>query len=291
MKRSPSQKQSLNTEKHNEAAKAVGAIIAFYRRVHGITQKKLTTGANGMISASSLAMIEGGHRLPTEKALRFLADRLELSQFQTDQLTFIAQDLTRTDEQRLQTIAPSDVTRGVALFLRPPGDDSTLLEGADVREVWIVTKSPLTTDSPYYEMMRKRVNAGRPKFIYFLDSDAGKSDFQKLLTKLKNDPQVEPSAKLHLADRLKCMVIPSTLTIFGFVLFNPGVPGRMFGRSVVMDPTGLPIGVIPMDATKVTAAFAHLSRINSHLSSPELRHRVGKREEVQGIGFCEFVAP
>ena len=57
-----------------------------------------------------------------------------------------------------------------------------------------------------------------------------------------------------------------------------------------MDSTGLSIGVIPMDAAKVTAAFAHLNRIHNAFSSSELKSRVGAAsQEVEGIGLCELV--
>lgn len=247
-------------------------------------------GGTGILSASSLAMIEGGARLPTERALRFLGNQLDLSPFQFDQLWLLAHDLERTDEQRLQTVMPSDVLRGATLFLRPAGDDSALLESAGVEEVWIVTKSPLTAKAPYYEMLRNRLRKGRLRSTYFLDSNAGKAQFLELFHAFLKDPQLDSATKNRLSDRLRCIIVPTTLTIFGFVLFNPNVPNRMFGRSVVMDQNGLTIGVIPMDTPKVAAAFAHLGKIVDKIATPG-KQNSGTSEMVQGIGFCELVVP
>lgn len=282
----------LQDPKELSAARAVGAFVAFYRRAKGLTQQQLQAGGEGILTASALAMIEGGDRLPTEKALRFLCERLELSTFQTEQLRDLAHDPDRTDEQRLQTIMPSDVIRGVALFMRPAGDDSKLLESAGVEEAWIVTRSPLTINPPYYEMMRDRVAKGRIRFTYFLDSEAGKGQFTELFHKLMKDPIVNASAKKDMSDRLRCIVVPSTLTIFGFVLFNPSVPGRMFGRSIVMDDYGLTIGVVQMDKPRVSAAFQHLKRIVDQLVANARRHgSESPIEHVNGIGACELLRP
>jgi transcriptional regulator with XRE-family HTH domain len=274
------------------AARSVGAVVSLYRRAQGLTQQQLQDGGEGVLSSSSLAMIEGGDRLPTEKALRFLCDRLSLSAFQTEQLRNLAHDPERTDEQRLQTIMPSDVIRGIALFIRPAGDDSALLESAGVEEVWIVTKNPLTVKTPYYEMMRDRVTRGKLRFTYFIDSEAGRTQFVELFQKMARDPELDSLSKSNLGSRLRCIVVPTTLTIFGFVLFNPNMPGRMFGRSIVMDDYGLTIGVIPMDKPKVTAAFQHLSRIVDQLGSNEKRGKAGAHiESVNGIGTCELLKP
>jgi transcriptional regulator with XRE-family HTH domain len=288
-----SKRQEINQDpKEVSAARAVGAVVSFYRRARGKTQQQLQTGGEGVLTASALAMIEGGDRLPTEKALRFLCERLDLSAFQTEQLRNLAHDPDRTDEQRLQTIMPSDVIRGVALFMRPAGDDSALLESADVEEVWIVTKSPLTVKTPYYEMMRDRVTKGKLRFTYFLDSEDGKAQFVQLFQKMAKDPELDSSSRSSLPSRLRCIVVPTTLTIFGFVLFNPNVPGRMFGRSIVMDDYGLTIGVIPMDTPKVTASFQHLSKIVDQLVSNQKPDHSGPRiEHVNGIGTCELLRP
>jgi transcriptional regulator with XRE-family HTH domain len=277
-------------DREREAARAVGAVISFYRRARGKTQKKLIERGKGIVSASSLAMIEGGSRLPTEKALRFLCEQLNLSAFQVEQLDYLAHDLDRTDEQRLQSIMPMDVVQGRALFLRPPGDDSMLLEGAGVGEVWIITKSPLTTKRPYYEMMRDRLKSGRLRSTYFIDSDTGKAQFVELYRALLGDAHLDTPTKKVLSDRLRCIIVPSTLTIFGFVLFNPNVPNRMFGRSVVMDQYGLTIGVIPMDPPKVAAAFRELNKIVETVGTIGKNNSAG-RKTVQGIGECELVLP
>ena len=68
------------------------------------------------------------------------------------------------------------------MFMRPTGDDSALLESAGVEEVWIVTKTPLTTKAPFYEMMRDRVTKGRLRFTYFLDSEARKGTIHRLVS-------------------------------------------------------------------------------------------------------------
>ena len=274
--------------KEKDAARSVGAVVSFYRRARGKTQKKLIEHGKGILSASSLAMIEGGSRLPTEKALRYLCEQLELSAFQVEQLEHLVHDLERTDEQRMQSIMPSDVLQGRALFLRPPGDDSTLLESAGVTEVWIITKSPLTTKKPYYEMLRARLKKVRS--TYFVDSDTGKAQFIELYRTLSKDPELDSQTKNVLSDRLRCIIVPSTLTIFGFVLFNPNVPNRMFGRSVVMDQNGLSIGVIPMDPPKVAAALREFNKIVEKLGTSR-KGATGAREMVQGIGECELVSP
>jgi transcriptional regulator with XRE-family HTH domain len=277
-------------KERDPAARSVGAVISFYRRAKGKTQKKLIEDAQGIISATSLAMIEGGTRLPTEKALRFLCDQLQLSAFQIEQLEDLLHDSERTDEQRLKSIMPSDVLQGRALFLRPPGDDSTLLESAGVEEIWIITKSPLTVKKKYYEMLRERLKSGKLRSTYFVDSDAGKSQFVELYQMLLKDPNLDSDAKNVLSDRLRCIIVPSTLTIFGFVLFNPNIPNRMFGRSVVMDQNGLTVGVIPMDTPKVAAAFREFNKIVERVGTLRIRGS-GAREIIQGIGECELVLP
>jgi hypothetical protein len=255
-----------------------------------MTQQKLQEGGEGVVSASALAMIEGGDRLPTEKALRFLCERLELSPFQTEQLRHLAHDPERTDAERLKSIMPSDVLRGVALFIRPAGDDSALLEAAGVEEVWVVTKTPLTIKAGYYEQMRDRLVKQKIRFTYFIDSEKGKSQFLELYRKLQEDPSLDSPAKKRLSARLRCIVVPSTLTIFGFVLFNPNVVGRMFGRIVVMDDYDLTIGVIPMDRPKVTASFEHLHKIVEKLEELEGGKRgAGPTTYIEGIGNCELV--
>ena len=180
---------------------------------------------------------------------------------------------------------PSDVIRGSALFLRPPGDDSTLLNTAGVDEVWIVTRSPLTAKAPYYEMLRNRLKNGKLKSTYFLDSNEGKTEFVELFHALLNDRHLDLATKKVLAERLRCIIVPKTLTIFGFVLFNPNVSNRTFGRSVVMDPIGQTIGVIPMDTPKVAAAFSILSEIVGKVTT------TGGAAIVHGVGPCELVAP
>lgn len=284
--------ENLRDPREVSAARAVGAFVSFYRRAMGKTQQELQTGGEGVLTASALAMIEGGDRLPTEKALRFLCDRLELSAFQAEQLRFLAHDPDRTDEERLKTIMPSDVIHGTALFIRPPGDDSKLLESAGVQEVWIVTKSPLTIKTPFYEMMRDRVTIGNLRFTYFLDSETGKDQFVELYQKIIKDSEVSSLSRKGLGERLRCIMVPSTLTIFGFILFNPNFPGRMFGRSVLMDDYGLTVGVIPMDKPKVTAAFQLLSKIVDQLVSAEkLVPSNVHPEQVNGIGTCQLIRP
>jgi len=269
------------------AARSVGAVVSLYRRARGMTQQELQEGGEGVVSASALAMIEGGDRLPTEKALRFLCERLRLSPFQTEQLRQLAHDPERTDEERLQSIMPSDVLRGVALFIRPTGDDSALLKSAEVEEVWVVTKKPLTVKAGHYEQLRDRLVKQNIRFTYFIDPGGGKGQFLELYGKLQGDPALDSAAKKRLSSRLRCVVVPSTLTIFGFVLFNPNIVGRMFGRSVVMDDYGLTIGVIPMDRPKVTASFELLHTIVEKLE--ELGSGKTGAIYIEGIGNCELV--
>ncbi len=285
-----SSKKLAADRRRRDDAKAVGAIIAFYRRTRAVTQMKLTEKAGKSLSASSLAMIEGGYRLPSDKALKLLADRLHLSPYQMNQLQSLTRDANRTDEEKLQTITPSDVLHGIPLFLRPPGDDSLLLEGANVEAVWIVTKMPLTASGSYYEMLRRRLTVGKTSFTYFLDSDTGTDQFEAIYRKLLGDPEFHKTARERLHDRLNCILVPPTLTVFGYVLFNPGVAGRMFGRSVVMDENGITIGVIPMDPIKVGAAYSLLGRINNQLCQLSSRSKSSLPQDVPGIGNCELVA-
>jgi hypothetical protein len=161
-------------------------------------------------------MIEGGDRLPTEKALRFLCERLELSPFQTEQLRQLAHDPERTDAERLQSIMPSDVLRGVALFIRPAGDDSALLESAGVEEVWVVTKKPLTIKAGYYELMRDRLVKEKIRFTYFIDSEAAKSEVLELYGKLLGDPALDSSAKKRLSARAEMYRCPNHSHNFRF---------------------------------------------------------------------------
>jgi hypothetical protein len=149
---------------------------------------------------------------------------------------------------------------------------------------------PLTIKAGYYELMRDRLVKEKIRFTYFIDSEAAKSEFLELYGKLLGDPALDSSAKKRLSARLRCIVVPTTLTIFGFVLFNPNVVGRMFGRSVVMDDYGLTIGVIPMDRPKVTASFEHLHKIVEKLE--ELgggKSGAGRTAHIEGIGHCEMV--
>jgi hypothetical protein len=190
-----------------------------------------------------------------------LADRLHLSPYQMNQLQSLTRDANRTDEEKLQTITPSDVLRGIPLFLRPPGDDSL-----------------------------RRLTVGKTSFTHFLDSDTGKDQFEAIYRKLLGDPEFHKTARERLHDRLNCILVPPTLTVFGYVLFNPGLAGRMFGRNVVMDENGITIGVIPMDPIKVGSAYNLLGRINNQLCHPRSRSTSSLSQDVPGIGNCELVA-
>jgi transcriptional regulator with XRE-family HTH domain len=269
-----------------DAAKAVGALLAFYRRLKGLTQEQLADSSD-TLKQSSLGMIESGYRRPTDRALEDLLELLELHPFQREQLSSL-NDLAAKTETRLRTIAASDVLRGMLIFLRAPGEDSKLLEDANIREVWIVTRVPLTLSGSYYEMLRTRMNRGKISFTYFLNSETGKSNFRELWNKLSSDPQLKSEARKRLSRHLRCILVPPALTIFSFVLFEPTESGKMFGRSVVMDQSGLAIGVMPMDNYKVTLARELLSRVLNRLCPEESERPLTTPQEIPGVGTCQL---
>lgn len=272
----------------DNAAKAVGAIVAFYRRVRGLTQKKLAKESKGALSASSLAMIEGGYRLPPERTIRYLGERFGFTPFQFDQIHSLAQYPDRTTEQRIRSLIPSDVIEGIPLFVRPPGHDSALLEMANIHEVWIVTRSPLVLTVPFYQMLKRRIMKKEMSFTYFLDFEMGRAQFESVWSKLADDPEVSPKARETLNAKLKCILVPSTLTIFSFGIYDPGVPEKMFGRSVLQDQSGIAIGIIPMDSYKVGSAYTLLSRIHARLFQGASQP-ASMKVDIAGIGICESV--
>jgi hypothetical protein len=137
-------------------------------------------------------------------------------------------------------------------------------------------------------MLKRRIMKKGMSFTYFLDLEKGRAQFESVWSKLADDPEVLPTVRATLHTKLKCILVPPTLTIFSFAIYDPGLPEKMFGRSVLMDQNGIAIGMIPMDSYKVSAAYSLLSRIKARLFEGTARPAPIK-VDISGIGICESV--
>lgn len=242
-------KGQIRKEGGREAAAAVGALLGFYRRIDGRSQKELSTDAS--LHPSEIAMYESAQRLPSSEALEKISSALKLDPFQSRQLQLVAMHAGRTVLAGHEWTTPDDVLHGVPMFMRRLEKESDFQRAADISNMWVVASKPLAATGKMYEALHKRLLRDETEFVYFIGGGAAEESFQVLWSRLCSD---SPRLKAVIPKRLQCVLAPASLCLYHFAICNPGQQSRMFGRAV-MHQNGLPVGFYAMDPAQVLRAY------------------------------------
>lgn len=244
--------------------RAVGALLAFYRRVRRKDRTDLIHAAG--ISNSLLSRIEGGERLPTREVLVSFCKELQLAPFEGFQLRAMAGYESKNSEAPESGPLASDALRGIPLFLRTPEDERRLTVMPHVPEVWIVSRRPLILVSEYFEMMRSILldeDTGRTKYVWFLDKQTGAEDAEHVRERLNSD-EVLKEQGVDWSKWIEFVLCPSTLSIASprLGIYNPREKGtlRRYGRAIYMSE-GRPVGLYQLDDSFVTNLASFLMRM------------------------------
>jgi len=262
----PRELKSENEAASNaESRLAVGALVGFYRRTRqpNWTQKELADAAG--LKASALGMFESGQRLPSPEVAERIGQALGLDAFERQQLQFICSYGPRGPIIGEQWFLPDDVLNGTPIFLRDPRREAQVQREAEISEMWIVTSKPMARDGAMYEMLKARILDEKTRFVYFLDVLQGETRFKDLWKRLTGDV---PDRMDRIADKLKCVLVPSSLTLYHYGICNPGQLAKMFGRLIVY-ASGVPVGFLSMDTQQVLRAFEMLEPIYQKLEKQD----------------------
>jgi transcriptional regulator with XRE-family HTH domain len=253
-KSKPTDSDELKILRQN-ASKALGVLIAFYRHIDGRSQNQLSADAS--LNPSEVASFEAGRRLPLPQALKRICEKLKLDAFQERQLQIIASFPNRASAVGHEWVVPDDVLEGVPIFLRKPELEHESQVKADISEMWIVTHKPMAQDGAMYDLLRKRLVNERTKFVYFISSHTGEDSFKSLWDRLIADV---PSLESKLTLKLQCILSPPSLGLYHCAICDPGQLSRMFGRAILYQNAS-PVGFYAMDSTQVARAFELLDPV------------------------------
>jgi transcriptional regulator with XRE-family HTH domain len=236
-----------------EKERAVGALLAFYRRVRGKSREDLFRKVS--ISNALLSRIESGERLPTHEVLDRLCEQLELTPFESFQLRAIAGYERKYNESPESAPLACDVLRGGPLFLRTAEDEREFFLKSDFPQVWIVSPSPLVLDPKFFDMLKAMLldkqKRSKYKYVWFLDKKTGADDAAILHERLNSDQQLRKKGIVwSQLIEIEFVLCPSSLCIASprLAIYNPREEGntQMFGRAFYVSG-GRPVGLYALD--------------------------------------------
>jgi transcriptional regulator with XRE-family HTH domain len=239
-----------------EARRAVGALLGFYRRIRSLSQEDLAKETNkalsGSVSATTVAMAESGYRLPSLDAVAAMANALQLDRFQKRQLEALVEYPKRATKPDDEWFLPNDVLAGIPMFLRTLTKESQFQLEAAISEMWIVTERPLAFDGEMRQLLKKRLIQDKTAFVYFIDFSIGEAPFRALWDGLCKE---SPRQRKAITERLRCVLTPPAFCLQHFAICNPGSKTEdMFGRAILYSG-GAAVGFMPMDRAYVTRAY------------------------------------
>lgn len=258
----PVPSQAAEGTRVEDRQRAVGAILAFYRRVRQKDRKALMDAAH--ISNPLLSRIEGGQRLPTREVLISLCKELGLTLFERSQLLATA----GYEESKYSEVPESgplfgDVLRGVPLFLRSPEDERKLALKSAVRDVWIVSPRPLILDTEFFKMQKTILldDKEETKYVWFVDKQTGAGDASLIHERLDTDADLKEK-EVDWFERIEFVLCPPALCIASprMGIYNPRDEEKRFGRAIYVSE-GRPVGLYSLDAEFVRRLAKFLMRM------------------------------
>lgn len=261
---------------------AIGALLGFYRRIKRVSQVAVATAAG--LKPSSLGMFEAGQRLPGPVAIDRIATALDLDGFQRQQLRLVGTySSDRGPAIGEPWIVPDDILHGTPVFLRDVHREVEAQRKASISEMWIVTHRPLALGGELYELLKRRLLVEKTSYVYFIDSAAGETPFKDLWSRLVSEV---PQLRETLPEKLKCVLVPATVTVSHYGICNPGKL-EMFGRHIIY-ASGAPVGFLSMDSQQVARAYQLLQPIYDRLQiQDEVPTEYGKFRQIRSDQLIE----
>jgi transcriptional regulator with XRE-family HTH domain len=255
-----------------ESHLALGALLAFYRRVRWPSKTQAEIAKAAHVTPSALGMFESGKRLPSPDTVDRLAAALGLDSFQAEQLKFIGAYSRQGPLIGEQWFVPEDVLAGTPIFLRDIAHERIRQIEASISEMWIVTSHPLAQQDEMYQALKDRIIRQETDFVYFIDSSVGESPIRALWSRIAAE---EPDQRTTLLKRLRCVLIPRSFCLDHYAICNPGQLPRMYGRMIIY-ASGIPRGFLSMDTQQVLRAYHLLAPIYQQIQlQPELSTEYG----------------